>query len=425
MNVFQSAVTRFLECDDVMGHFLGFVGDRHKVAVMSLVNKAFARLTQEPGSWKWGSDGFILTTRPTRERLRLLRVNNGPQWVSTDTLTKYCPALTSFYPFGELPTEACGALAKRLQKYFAIKWTPMLAALEAARAPQLHTLSACPRHVNVETFPALTDLTLMHTYGDAVPPMLPMMTQQLTRLDIEGSALRGPAMETSPWSLRELILGDSGVFDFQLTCDLVVRMGTLCPHLVALELQCGVTLTCEEVRRIALATPLLESFDCGRINDDHNDHHAAADVWPHLESITVTFGASCVLLQLANPHRLRRVSTAHPTAANDVRLLRALLEVAPPPPLLLLDMGHPSRNDFIKESTSATRAKLMRAVLALVGPTLETLTADVDELDVGRYCPRLQTFHRRVREWRKVPTLHMPRGCPLLEVLPRSRVHVN
>jgi hypothetical protein len=429
MNVSRSAVARFLECDDVMGHFLGFVGDQHKVAVMSLLNKAFARLTQDAGSWKWGSDGFILATHPTRERLRLLRANTHSvranthsMWVLTETLTKYCPALTSFYPCDDLPKEACGALAKRLQRCYANP--PMLAALEAARAPQLHTLSVCQHHVDLEAFPALTDLTLLHGFEELLPPLPPTMTQRLTRLDVEGSALRGPAMETYPWSLRELVLGDNNIFDWQLTCHFVVCVSTLCPHLVALEVQCDVPWTCEEIRCIALATPLLERFECGSINDDHDDHPAAAaNVWPRLESIKVRCGASCVLLHLVNPHRLRRVSTTCPFVDNDVRLLRALLKVAPP--LLLLDMGHPPRYDLVKASTAATaatRAECMRVVLSVVGPTLETLTADVAHVDVGRYCPRLRDFHQRVRKGRKgdkVPTTHahMQRGCPLLEGL--------
>jgi hypothetical protein len=408
MNVSRSAVARFLECDDVVGHFLGFVGDRHKVAVMSLLNKAFARLTQDAGSWKWGSDGFILAKRPTRERLRLLRANTGSMWVLTDTLMKYCPALVSFYPCDSLPEEACSALVKCLQHCYTFKRTPLLAALEAARAPRLHTLSACQRHVDVEAFPALTNLTLMHDFERLLLPLPPLMTQQLTRLAVDCIVLRGPAMEISPWSLRELAIGDSGTFDVQLTCDLVVRMGVLCPHLISLELQSSVTWTCEEIRRIAFATPLLEYLKCGRIDDNHADH-TATDMWPQLESMTIGCGASYVLLCLANPRQLRRIFMTRPTAISDMHLLRALLEVAPP--LVLLRMGRPHR-----DVVNSTRAKLMLAVLAVVGPTLETLDADVKFVDVGRYCPRLRHLYKShlARAW-KNGYEHLQRGCPLLE----------
>jgi hypothetical protein len=408
MNVSRSAVARFLECDDVMGHFLGFVGDQHKVAVMSLVNKAFARLTQDAGSWKWGSDGFIVATDPTRERLRLLRVVHGRTEVSTSVLSDCCPSLVSFYPSNDLPADVCDVLAKRLQSYSTPCKTALMGALEKARAPQLHTLSNFGPRVDLEAFPALTDLTASHLFK--LMPALSLVAPRLVRLVVNTLAIdaKSFAVETSaPWNLREFILKPGGGMNNSVIFDLVVRVGTLCPYLVSLAVCDVVTWSCTHIRQIAHATPMLERVTCGYIDTNGNRLHAAADMWPRLESLTITDTSAYVLRHLANPHLLRCLSSPHPCLADNVYLLRAVIELAPP---------LTSFNICTGVFSSSASVAFVSTAIAVIGATLETLTADVGFVSVGRYCPRLRRLRRSryTRKWKETPA-HLQRGCPLLE----------
>jgi hypothetical protein len=409
----KQAAARVFDMDDVVGHLLGFVKDRQKVGVLSLVNKTCARMSQDPASWKYGSDGYIVSHRPTKKRLRLLRTIHSPCHIPGTVWMTYCPALVSFQPFHDISNDACDALAKRLEVYHMWERTPLMNALEAARAPQLHTLLVCGSDVDLDAFPALTSLTVGMAYGDATA--LSTKMHKLTRLNLGIADLQRLVVDApTPWNLREITLNMLGI---RLEVSLVVSMGALCPHLVSLTSNCDATWTCEEVRDIAMATPLLERLQCDRIDfDSEYRYPIAANMWPHLESLTVEDDAAFVMRHLANPHLLRHVHTKRTFTQHDVRLMSALIDLAPP--LTSLRMGF----DVDPFSAALASAELMPAVLTAVGATLERLAADVDFVLVGRYCPRLRNFQRRrvvfSRDWAPLEMAHMTRGCPLIEPFP-------
>jgi hypothetical protein len=268
------------------------------------------------------------------------------------------------------------------------------------------------RHVDLEAFPALTDLTVLHYHGHLLPPMPPLMTQQMKRLVANPFAIdtKSFAMDTStPWNLREFALIHGDGFHEIVLFDLIIRVGTLCPHLVSLTVCGNVTWDCRRIWEIAHATPMLERVQCDYVDSDGHRLPAAANMWPRLESLTIVDTTAYVLRHLANPRLLRCLSAPRPHLSSDVYMLRAVIELAPPL----------TSFNIHRDWLSPTSVALVSAALAVIGATLETLTADVgfaDFVNVGRYCPRLRRLYRSgcTREWNDMP-VHLQRGCPLLE----------
>jgi hypothetical protein len=431
----RSAVALVLECDDLVGHLLGFVGDRQKIAVMSLLNKTFARMVKEPGSWKWGSDGVVMR-RPTLERLRLLRAVRGGHKplppTQADEAFACCPALVSVrwsYPLRGSNRDACDALAPRMQTYDACGITyvndiTMLNTLMRIRAPQLHTLVARMTHIDHAAFPRLTDLTDVDVPFGRGPRPIPDCMRTLWRLSVDISALEwAPAIETSlTWSLRSLTLtgvpmGRTG--SISITCDLMIRMCALCPHLDALQLKGSTRMwtliwTASDLGRLADATPRLTHLECQLENVDDDDYSSAyADhptMWPCLTSLTVNYNPAYIIRNLQNAHLLRRLVAVYNPEDGESSLLRALIDRSPPLTSLVMldDVGWPHW--------------ITRSALEAIGSTLERLEAAADAVDVGRYCPRMRDFCLDegiddATDGLRWDVRHIGRGCPLMRTV--------
>jgi hypothetical protein len=421
----MSARVAVLNCHDLVCHLLGFLGDKHKVLVLSHVSKAFDVAVKDAASWKWGSDGFIMQ-HPSRERLRLLRMVN---WNSTYSMHKasdgwlqLCPALVDLRMWLPLQADALhtyAALAPRLERLTSQE-NSLVNAVVATHAPRLHTLVAWFVPADLDALPALTDLALHGYRNDAhvIGCVLPLIVRTLRRLVVNTNVQWAQSMTDSPpWNLRELSLHATR----NVSGANVVTICALCPNLVSLRVDR--VLLYVELEQVAQHTPLLEAF-AGLVSEQTLDDVDGADVglWPRLSDLTLTGSVERVLGNLASLQTLRKVALTNYTSMwsrNDthhyeqiVVALRALTQTEVPLTMLV------STTPIIRLRDDIA----MRDFIMTAGSTLTKLHAPVNLADVARYCPRLRELTTSVEfkdnlHW-ETTRMDLIRGCPLLPTPP-------
>jgi hypothetical protein len=436
--------TLFFGIDDLIGHFLGFVSDRDKVIVMPLVCKTFHRLVNEPGSWKHGSDGFILR-RPTLARLRLLKAVRAPTLddfeivvmkrslhIARDWLS-CCPNIETITGSVDVivDSKALAVLARRLVE-IDDRSMPIASMIELREmsTPAMRRMHITRTRVgNVPD--SVTDLTLDRGWHMGIP----MVARTLLRLAVGDSTTTWDnVMSESPtWNLREL---DMIPYSFDnpptMSRARMVALCELCPHLITLRLSSMGPWSCDELNSLAKATPRLEvlSVDC---NDATERKEVAVVVaaeaawwpwWPCLHTLTAVGNNLAMLLtQLGSPNTLRHLDVAvDPVAdtihddAHVVELLHTILHTEAMPTFLRI-AAPISSNAYLDA---------MHDLLAVVGPTLSTLDAYARITDVGRYCPRLRVFKC---DWMgrcitKSIGMDVLRGCPVVARGWNTSLHV-
>jgi hypothetical protein len=427
----------FWSIDDLIGHLFGFVSDQQKITVMPLVNKICERLVKEPGSWKWGSDGFILR-RPTLARLRLLRavrapiirgfrngLDDGTEWMLYHTAPDWlscCPnveVVTGSIKMDVYDDEMIGALARRLVEvddYAARRDT--MTALRLAGTPALRAMRVTYTRLD-DIPPGLTDLKVDEAAGE-----IPMVARTLLRLSNRFNPVTWiGVMAASPaWNLRELeVLTRSDVNPGLMSCDRMVTLCGLCPHLVVLRTP-RMRWWLNEVDPLARAAPLLEVLEIALYTVEWSTDKAAAVAttwWPRLQSVTVNgTNASLLLDQLSSPEALRYIDVTadrehimrdDDVDADDVRavdVIRAIIQTRALLTSLRINI-FVLNNDYLDA---------MHNLLVVVGPTLSTLRAYSRIADVGRYCPRLRVFECGAmgRHVTNALAVDVFRGCPVL-----------
>jgi hypothetical protein len=389
----------FLGCDDLVAFLLCFVGDTHKLTVMSHVNKTFGRMVNDPASWK-GSDGFILQ-RPTMARLRLLqavRMSNYSTHVFADWLP-FCPSVTvlagcdlslrlrELTPFYDVVDNGINSLLTR-------------AAM--VRTPHLHTLilryndDDDDDDVDVSAFPALTDLTINYTFDEReVPLCAPTLLRLHVNTELAWDQTMHPPYDQVPWRLRELCI-DGGSVDVDCMLALCAR----CPYLTSLDTHHnwkGAALG-----QLVAATPLLKHLRCEEMRD--GEISALAGQWQHLESVDAQFIKEASLSTLLCEVRsIRRLITRNQSRG----IVRAIRFAAPRLTHLTLYKGH-----FVVEE----QCDAVHDMLAVVGATLSSLRGvRVNLVDIGLYCPRLRSLTCICRGPVDMTSVqHVIRGCPVL-----------
>jgi hypothetical protein len=448
----MSARVDVLHCHDLVCHLLGFMGDRHKVRVVSLVNKVFHKAVNDAASWKWGSDGFILWT-PAKERLRLLRAvhyDKRCDIVPADW-SAYCPNLVSMrMPLNNSTIEPATwtRIASQVQ-VLDVAWDRMpkcnklLQTLEKTKAPCLRTLSVNVAYsAHLAAFPKLTDLRLSDDDNDYFRPWHGHVTmpQSLQRLEVYVSitSQSWAAMTTRPWALRELCL--EAYNDGELTSAMITSICERCPLLVVLRLTNMMAPPCVQVGSamptradlvtIARATPLLEVFcgDVGRFSDEADgvtDLCVEPRVWPRLTSLALAGPIEQVIGNfLSNPGGLRRVvirdewaTTIKEHASITLRVLDTLRHTGAA--LTDLVVTTTGSRACLSCDVDDLYAVAMHGLLAVVGSTLSSLRAQARFADIGRFCPRLRTLNNvimhadRKGAW-STSIRFITRGCPLL-----------
>jgi hypothetical protein len=410
---FLMAAQRVFDMDDLVGCILCFVGDRQKVAVLSLVNKTCASMSQDAVSWEGGSDGFILK-KPTLSRLRLLRrVQDaghttyiiGHPWLAC------CPSLVAVSGVESWVHEPIDVMRAFLQR---------AVSLDVWNISNLLTTVGVDGDDLSTTLVNLTDLSTTCT---TAPFLTSTVVASLVRLCIPlDPDMPAILRAASVGNLRTLEMSTCGMVCTSLSLemrDIWPRMGSL----RSLVLPSGFAADLDEIAR---CTPLLDTLvvDICDIEDVIDEAWCASVRWPLLTSLVVSERAGnhaeCVgeLLRSLHPNTtLRSLDVPINYRKHDdvVRaIVRAIVERCSGSLTSLRVCFGSDASDASDKSYYCIKAT-SRTLLQEVGATLVDLAGIWFAFaDVSRFCPRLRTFDTHSQTCLR-NIADIARGCPVLD----------
>jgi hypothetical protein len=424
----KSARRQVFECDDLVAFILGFVGDRHKVAVLSRVNKTFHRMCLDPASWKFGSDGFIMM-KPTHERLRLLRAVHVSWSGATSDIPRNwplcCPQLKVIRGriFAEMitsvPFSVCLDVFKQLTECTNFGHPHIGDLVAATPANGMRTLTAYgvefQSTITLSQLPNLTDLD----FGTSTPSDLPAEAKLIEGLRRFVAKPLTPVSwlkrftSTTNSAMRELHLAAylGGFISAQLE-----DVGRACPNLTVLRLSGSHLFRVDTLLALARSTPLLEEF-YGFIEWAHADIDEMGTpigVWPLLTSLQLSAPSSwsdngrCAAFlrmgYLLSAATTLRTLTLHGLSSTHDDVARAIASACGAlTSLTITSVGN----------SSCDGAEMM---LAAVGAHLHTLyMPGARVMSIARYCPSLRALTARAMSEADVTSI--ARGCPVLAKL--------